>query len=133
MHPIVILEEAPLEEIITSRHIWVGDNKEEFLEWVKSFDEDYQVARIKGFALDLTGGKLWAQLYLSDISDKACKDITLQAINLQSGDGRAANVFRRFVRTCGPTIVPNHLSRGFDPEKWPAVQKACDAFVSKAK
>lgn len=119
-----------LARVCVERRIFVGDDRLAFLEdWLEPFDEDYRSGRMEGYVLDLTGGRLWAALDLSDVSPAAYRDIAL--LSVQPGnDTEAAEAFRTLTRTCDPITAENILTCSFDPSAWPLLATACNAFTT---
>ena len=117
--------------VCVERRIFVGDDREVFMkDWVEPFDADYRYGRIEGYVLDLTGGRLWAALDLSDISDAAYRDIALRSV--QPDDDRASAAFLRLTRTCDPVTAVNTLNCAFDSNRWPKLAAVCEVFTRYA-
>jgi hypothetical protein len=120
----------PLARVCVERRIFVGDDREVFIkDWLEPFDADYRYGRIEGYVLDLTGGRLWAALDLSDISDAAYRDIALRSI--RPDDARASEAFLRLTRTCDPVTAVNSLTCSFAPSEWPKLAAACKVFTRR--
>lgn len=120
----------PFVRVCVERRIFVGDNRDVFLkEWLQPFEIDYRQGRIEGYVLDLTGGRLWAALDLSGVSDAAYRDIALRSV--QRNDARASEVFRSLTRTCDPVTAVNTLTCSFDPVDWPKLAAVCEVFTRR--
>lgn len=118
----------PLARVCVERRIFVGEDREAFIKnWLEPFDADYGQGRIEGYVLDLAGGRLWAALDLSDISDAAYRDIAL--LSVAPDDAEASEAFLGLVRSCDPVTSENILTCAFDSTKWPMLAATCKAFT----